>query len=287
MEVLRRCPLAIAQRLVHCAIALSTAVLDRVTKTMSVAPLLTNNLDNSKQKTSNLLSPAPPPYSWSLLGKSEGPAPPPSPKISWSFDLAWNPASTITNVLRLYRHITTLILVGFFLFASFFTCIFAIDFVGVVCFCFVRLCVFCCCFLVDLFSCCFLVLFGVWLFGLRFCLFVLVVFCYCFLMLVLVVVVLLLLFFWDFHAGLFCVTPLISTTTHPAWRKCTSTCAPSVQAVYSTGSIFCTRTMPCIKADWTYCLFGKPHVQETQEHTLKETENQRRAWHDQPLHACS
>ena len=91
MEVLRRCPLAIAQRLVHCAIVLSTTVLDRVTKTMSVAPLLTNNLDNSKRKTSNLLSPAPPPYSWSLLGKSEGPAPPPSSKISWSFDLAWNP----------------------------------------------------------------------------------------------------------------------------------------------------------------------------------------------------
>ena len=63
MEVLRRCPLAIAQRLVHCATAVSTAVLDRVTKTMSVAPLLTNNLDNSKQKMSNLLSPAPPPYS--------------------------------------------------------------------------------------------------------------------------------------------------------------------------------------------------------------------------------
>ena len=91
VEVLRRCPLAIAQRLVHCAIAVSTAVLDRVTKTMSVAPLLTNNLDNSKQKTSNLLSPSPPPYSWSLLGKVEGPAPPPSSKISWSFDLAWNP----------------------------------------------------------------------------------------------------------------------------------------------------------------------------------------------------
>ena len=63
MEVLRRCPLAIAQRLVHCAIAVSTAVLDRVTKTMSVAPLLTNSLDKLKQKTSNLLSPAPPPYS--------------------------------------------------------------------------------------------------------------------------------------------------------------------------------------------------------------------------------
>ena len=91
MEVLRRCPLAIAQRLVHCAIAVSTAVLDRVTKTMSVAPLLTNSLDNSKQKTSNLLNPAPPPYSWSLLGKCEGPAPPPTSKISRSFDLAWNP----------------------------------------------------------------------------------------------------------------------------------------------------------------------------------------------------
>ena len=55
-----------------------------VTKTMSVAPLLTNNLDNSKQKTSDLLSPAPPLYSWSLLGKREGPAPPPSSKIFWS-----------------------------------------------------------------------------------------------------------------------------------------------------------------------------------------------------------
>ena len=32
MEVLRRCPLAIAQRLVHCAIAVSTAVLGRVTR---------------------------------------------------------------------------------------------------------------------------------------------------------------------------------------------------------------------------------------------------------------
>ena len=63
MEVLKRCPIAIAQRLVHSAIALSTTVLDRVTKTMSVAPLLMKNLDNSKQKTSNLLSPAPPPYS--------------------------------------------------------------------------------------------------------------------------------------------------------------------------------------------------------------------------------
>ena len=43
MEVLRRCPLAIAQRLVHCAIAVSTAMLGRVTRTMSVALLLRNN----------------------------------------------------------------------------------------------------------------------------------------------------------------------------------------------------------------------------------------------------
>ena len=38
-------------------------VLDRVTKAMSVALLLMNNLDNSKQKRSNLLSPALLPYS--------------------------------------------------------------------------------------------------------------------------------------------------------------------------------------------------------------------------------
>ena len=44
MEVLRPSK---AQRPVHRATAVSTAVLDRVTKTMSVAPLLIN-LDNSK-----------------------------------------------------------------------------------------------------------------------------------------------------------------------------------------------------------------------------------------------
>ena len=82
----RHCPATCALR--NCSF---NCCAGQVTKTMSVAPLLTNNLDNSKQKTSNLLSPAPPPYSWSLLGKSEGPAPPPSSKISWSFDLAWNP----------------------------------------------------------------------------------------------------------------------------------------------------------------------------------------------------
>ena len=60
MEVLRRCPLTIAQRLVHCAIAVSTAVLGRVTRTMSAALLLRNN---PKRKKSNFRSPAPPPFS--------------------------------------------------------------------------------------------------------------------------------------------------------------------------------------------------------------------------------
>ena len=55
MEVLRRCPLAIAQRLVHCAIAVSTVVLGQGHKD-NVRCTLTNNL-------SNFLSPAPPPYS--------------------------------------------------------------------------------------------------------------------------------------------------------------------------------------------------------------------------------
>ena len=65
MEVLRRCPLAIAQRLVHRATAFSTAVLGRVTRTMSVGLLLRNN---PKRKKSNFRSPAPPPCSQSLLG---------------------------------------------------------------------------------------------------------------------------------------------------------------------------------------------------------------------------
>ena len=49
MEVLKRCPLAIAQRLVHCATAVSTAVLGRVTRTMSVGLLLRNNPKRKKQ----------------------------------------------------------------------------------------------------------------------------------------------------------------------------------------------------------------------------------------------
>ena len=58
-----------------------------VTKTMSIALLLTNN---SKRKKSNFHSPAPPPYSWSLVGYLEGLAPPPSSKISWSHPEPWS-----------------------------------------------------------------------------------------------------------------------------------------------------------------------------------------------------
>ena len=57
---LRRCPLAIAQQLVHYVIADSTAVLGRDTRTKSVAPLFSNNF---KQKRSSFHSLAPPPSS--------------------------------------------------------------------------------------------------------------------------------------------------------------------------------------------------------------------------------
>ena len=65
MKVLRQCPLTIVQQSVHCAIAVSTAVVGRVTRTMSTALLSRNN---PKRKKSNFRSPAPPPCSWSLLG---------------------------------------------------------------------------------------------------------------------------------------------------------------------------------------------------------------------------
>ena len=53
----------------------STAVLDRVTKTMSVAPLLMNNLDNSKQKTFQLAQPSSNLPTHDLFwAKSEGPS---------------------------------------------------------------------------------------------------------------------------------------------------------------------------------------------------------------------
>ena len=53
--------LAIAQRLVHCTIAVSTAVLGQSHKDSHMCALLLR--DNLKQKKSNFRSPAPPPYS--------------------------------------------------------------------------------------------------------------------------------------------------------------------------------------------------------------------------------
>ena len=63
MEVLRRCPLAIAQRLVHCAIAVSTAVLGQSHKDNVRCTAVDEQLGQLKQRKSNLLSPVPPPYS--------------------------------------------------------------------------------------------------------------------------------------------------------------------------------------------------------------------------------
>ena len=83
MEVLRRCPLAIAQRLVHCAIAVSTAVLGQSHKDNVRCTAVEEQLETKEVELSQ-------PNSTSLLMISSGlecPAPPPS---SRSFDLAWN-----------------------------------------------------------------------------------------------------------------------------------------------------------------------------------------------------
>ena len=60
MEVLRWCPLAIAKRLVHCAIAVLTAVLGQSHKDNVRCTAVHGQLGQLK---ANLLSPAPPPYS--------------------------------------------------------------------------------------------------------------------------------------------------------------------------------------------------------------------------------
>ena len=91
MEVLRRCPLAIAQRLVHCTVAVSTAVLDRVTKTMSVALLFccwrttwTTRSKRCPTCSAQLHLPAHDLF-WANLGVQLH-----FPPLR-SFDLAWNP----------------------------------------------------------------------------------------------------------------------------------------------------------------------------------------------------
>ena len=84
MEVLRRCPLAIAQRLVHCAITVSTAILGQSHQDNVRCSAIEEQLEAKEVQLSH-------PSSTSLLmissGLNEGPAPPPS---SWSVDLVWN-----------------------------------------------------------------------------------------------------------------------------------------------------------------------------------------------------
>ena len=56
MEVLRRCPLAIAQRLVHCAIAVSTAVLGQSHKDYVRCSAVDEQLGQLKQRRSPTFS---------------------------------------------------------------------------------------------------------------------------------------------------------------------------------------------------------------------------------------
>ena len=87
MEVLRRCPLAIAQRLVHCAVAVSTAVPGQSRKDNVRCSAVEEQLEAKEVQLSQ-------PSSTSLLmissGLSEGPAPPPS---SRSLDLLISPGT--------------------------------------------------------------------------------------------------------------------------------------------------------------------------------------------------
>ena len=68
MEVLRRCPLAIAQRLVHCAIAVSTAVLGQNHKDNVRCTAVDEQLGQLETKEVQLAQPS----STSLLMISSG-----------------------------------------------------------------------------------------------------------------------------------------------------------------------------------------------------------------------
>ena len=74
MEVLRRCPLAIAQRLVHCATAVSTAVLGQNHKDNVRCNAVEEQLEAKEVHLSQPCSPSLLIYS----GLNEGPAAPPS-----------------------------------------------------------------------------------------------------------------------------------------------------------------------------------------------------------------
>ena len=59
MEVLWRCPLSIAQRLVHCAIAVSTAVLGQSHKDNVRCTAVDEQLEQLKAKEVQLAQPSP------------------------------------------------------------------------------------------------------------------------------------------------------------------------------------------------------------------------------------
>ena len=63
MEVLRRCPLAIAQRLVHCAIDVSTAVLEQSHKDNVRCTAVDEQLGQLEAKDVQRAQPSTPPYS--------------------------------------------------------------------------------------------------------------------------------------------------------------------------------------------------------------------------------
>ena len=90
MEVLRRCPLAIAQRLVHCAIAVSTAVLgqghkDNVRCTAVEQQLEAKEVQLSQPSSTSLLM-----ICSGLTWRSSSTS---LLKISWSFDLFISPGT--------------------------------------------------------------------------------------------------------------------------------------------------------------------------------------------------
>ena len=88
MEVLRRCPLAIAQRLVHCAVAVSTAVLWQSHKDNVRCAAVEEQPEAKEVQLSQ-------PSSTSLLMISSG------LRVQLHLlplDLAWNPVMTHTGV---------------------------------------------------------------------------------------------------------------------------------------------------------------------------------------------
>ena len=99
MPVLRRCPLAIAQRLVHCAIVVSTAVLGQSHKDNDRCTAVDEQLGQLKAKEVQLSQPLPDhDLFWANL-KVQLHLPP-----LRSLDLAWNPVRAVPLGRLKYEH---------------------------------------------------------------------------------------------------------------------------------------------------------------------------------------